>query len=233
MIKDLLGSDSIPPLTRLVMLSAVHFSGKWILPFPEKETRPRPFYRSDGSHVQVQMMANTAKYNYSEFTTPDGEYYDVIELPYEGEELSMLIAAPYEKGVPLSAITDILTSELIAKWKVQMKRATRLLVLPKFSLHSEVDLKKPLGRLGVKDMFSAERADFSRLSSERPLYVSQAFQKIKMEVTESGTRASAGTAAILLARMAPLEIIMDRSFLFMVRHNPTGTLLFLGQVMEP
>ncbi|XP_063302077.1 plasminogen activator inhibitor 1 [Pelobates fuscus] len=233
MIKDLLGSNSIPPLTRLVLLSAVHFHGAWKLPFPEKATRQRPFYRMDGSQVQVSMMANTGKYNYSEFLTPNGEDYDVIELPYEGGELSMLIAAPYEKEVPLSTITNILTPELIQEWKETMKPVTRFLVLPKFSLLSEVDLKAPLERLGVKNMFSAETADFSRLSAERPLYVSQAFQKIKVEVTESGTRAAAATAAILLARMAPLEVIMDRPFLFIIRHNPTGSLLFLGQVMEP
>ncbi|KAM8972539.1 plasminogen activator inhibitor 1 [Pelodytes ibericus] len=233
MIHDLLGSNSLPPLTRLVLLSAVHFNGKWKLPFPEKATHQRPFYRSDGSQVQVSMMANTGKYNYSEFLTPKGEDYDVIELPYEGGELSMLIAAPYEKNVPLSAITDILTPELIQEWKASMKLATRHLVLPKFSLLSEVDLKAPLEHLGITDMFTAETADFSRLSTERPLYVSQAFQKIKVEVTECGTRASSATAAILLARMSPIEVIMDRPFLFIIRHNPTGLLLFIGQVMEP
>ncbi|KAM3927073.1 plasminogen activator inhibitor 1 [Leptodactylus fuscus] len=233
MIKDLMGSKSIPPLTRLVLLNAVHFDGKWILPFPEKDTHERPFYRPDGSQVQVKMMENTAKYNYSELETPEGVYYDVIELPYEGDEVSMLIAAPYEKGVPLSTITDILTPELITQWKNNMRRSTRLLVLPKFSLMSEIDLKSPLQRLGVTDMFSAEKANFSRLSTERPLHVSEAFQKVKVEVTESGTRASAATAAILLARMAPLEVIMDRPFVFIIRHNPTGSLLFMGQVMEP
>ncbi|XP_068130183.1 plasminogen activator inhibitor 1 [Hyperolius riggenbachi] len=233
MIKDFLGSNSIPPLTRLVLLNAVSFDGKWILPFPEKATHSRPFYRSDGSVVQTQMMANTAKYNCSEFETPEGEFYDVIELPYEGDELSMLIAAPYEKHVPLSAITDILTAELVNQWKATMQKATRLLVLPKFSLVSEVDLKAPFQRLGIEDMFSEEKADFSRLSSERPTYVSEAFQKIKIEVTESGTTASAATAAVLLARMAPLEVIVDHPFLFLIRHNPTGALLFMGQVMEP
>ncbi|XP_018422172.1 PREDICTED: plasminogen activator inhibitor 1 [Nanorana parkeri] len=233
MIKDLLGSKTIPPLTRLVLLNAVSFNGKWVLPFPEKATHSRPFYRSDGSEVQTQMMANTGKYNCSEFETPDGEYYDVIELPYEGGELSMLIAAPYEKNVPLSAITDILTPELINQWKANMQKSTRLLVLPKFSLVSEVNLKTPLENLGIEDMFSEEKADFSQLSNERPLYVSEAFQKIKVEVTESGTRAAAATAVVLLARMAPLEVIMDHPFLFLIRHNPTGTLLFMGQVMEP
>lgn len=67
MIKDLLESNSISPLTRLVLLSAVSFNGKWALPFPEKATHSRPFYRSDGSEVQTQMMANTAKYNCSKY----------------------------------------------------------------------------------------------------------------------------------------------------------------------
>ncbi|KAK2497474.1 hypothetical protein MC885_001226, partial [Smutsia gigantea] len=103
----------------------------------------------------------------------------------------------------------------------------------KFSLESEVDLRRPLENLGMTDMFRPNQADFSSLSHQELLYVSQALQKVKIEVNESGTVASSSTAIIVSARMAPEEIIMDRPFLFVVRHNPTGTALFMGQVMEP
>uniref|UniRef100_A0A2K5JL82 Plasminogen activator inhibitor 1 n=1 Tax=Colobus angolensis palliatus TaxID=336983 RepID=A0A2K5JL82_COLAP len=169
----------------------------------------------------------------AEFTTPDGHYYDILELPYHGNTLSMFIAAPYEKQVPLSALTNILSAQLISHWKGNMTKLPRLLVLPKFSLETEVDLRKPLENLGMTDMFRQFQADFTSLSNQEPLHVAQALQKVKIEVNESGTVASSSTAVIVSARMAPEEIIMDRPFLFVVRHNPTGTVLFLGQVMEP
>ncbi|XP_030043783.1 plasminogen activator inhibitor 1 [Microcaecilia unicolor] len=233
MITDFLGENDLNELTRLVLVNAIYFKGMWKMPFPEKATHSRVFHKSDGSTVSALMMAQTAKFNYSEFVTPSGDYYDVIELPYHGETLSMLIAVPFQKEVPLSALTDIIDVELINHWKSRMQKVTRLLVLPKFSLESKVDLKEPLMNLGMTDLFDESLADFTNLCDEQALYVSQALQKVKIEVNESGTKAAASTAAIVYARMAPLEVIMDRPFLFVVRHNPTGSVLFMGQVMEP
>ncbi|XP_004587240.2 plasminogen activator inhibitor 1 [Ochotona princeps] len=232
MISDLLGEGAVDQLTRLVLVNALYFNGQWKTPFPKAGTHRRLFHKSDGSTVSVPMMAQTNKFNYTEFLTPDGHYYDILELPYHGDTLSMLIAAPYQKEVPLSAITNILTAQLISQWKGNMTRVPRLLVLPKFSLESEVDLRGALQNLGMTDMFRLGQADFTRLSNQEPLHVSQALQKVKIEVNESGTVASSSTAIFVTARMAPEEIIMDRPFLFVVRHNPTGTILFLGQVME-
>ncbi|XP_069341843.1 plasminogen activator inhibitor 1 [Eulemur rufifrons] len=233
MISDLLGEGIVDQLTRLVLVNALYFNGHWKTPFPAKGTHQRLFHKSDGSTVSVPMMTQMNKFNYTEFSTPDGHYYDILELPYHGDTLSMFIAAPYEKEVPLSALINILDAQLISQWKGNMTRLPRLLVLPKFSLESEVDLRRPLENLGMTDMFSPGRADFSSLSVQEPLHVSQALQKVKIEVNESGTVASSSTAIVVSARMAPLEIIMDRPFLFVVRHNPTGAVLFMGQVMEP
>ncbi|XP_008830534.1 plasminogen activator inhibitor 1 [Nannospalax galili] len=233
MIKDLLAEGTVDQLTRLVLVNALYFKGQWKTPFAESSTHHRLFHKSDGSTVSVPMMAQTNKFNYTEFTTPEGHYYDILELPYHGETLSMFIAAPYEKDVPLSALTNVLDAELIRQWKGNMTRLPRLLVLPKFSLETEVDLRKPLENLGMTDMFSPAQADFTSLSVQEQLYVSQALQKVKIEVNESGTVASSSTAILVSGRMAPEEIIMDRPFLFVVRHNPTETVLFMGQVMEP
>ncbi|XP_051851917.1 plasminogen activator inhibitor 1 [Antechinus flavipes] len=233
MISNLLPDGAIDQLTKMVFVNALYFKGQWKLPFPAKGTHHRLFHKSDGSTVFVPMMAQTNKFNYTEFLTPSGHYYDIVELPYHGDTLSMFIAAPYEKEVPLSALTNILDAQLINQWKGNMTKLPRLLVLPKFSLESEADLKRPLENLGMKDMFRPGLADFTRLSDKEILYVSQALQKVKIEVNESGTVASSTTAIVVSARMAPQEIIMDRPFLFVVRHNPTGTILFMGQVMEP
>ncbi|XP_008506145.2 plasminogen activator inhibitor 1 [Equus przewalskii] len=233
MISDLLDEGAVDELTRLVLVNALYFNGQWKTPFPESGTHHRLFHKSDGSTASVSMMAQTNKFNYAEFTTPDGHYYDILELPYHGDTLSMFIAAPYEKEVPLSALTNILDAQLISQWKRSMTRVVRLLVLPKFSLESEVDLRRPLENLGMTDMFRPNQADFTSISNQELLHVSQALQKVKIEVTESGTVASSSTGFVASARMAPEEIIMDRPFLFVVRHNPTGTVLFLGQVMEP
>ncbi|XP_037670930.1 plasminogen activator inhibitor 1 [Choloepus didactylus] len=233
MISDLLGEGAVDHLTCLVLVNALYFNGQWKMPFPDSSTHHRLFYKSDGSTVSVPMMAQTNKFNYTEFSTPDGHYYDILELPYHGDTLSMFIAAPYEKEVPLSALSNILDAGLISQWKGNMTRLPRLLVLPKFSLESEIDLRRPLESLGLTDMFRPGWADFTSLTDQESLYVSQALQKVKIEVDESGTVASSSTAVMVSARMAPQEIIMDRPFLFVVRHNPTGTVLFMGQVMEP
>ncbi|CAI5791658.1 Hypothetical predicted protein, partial [Podarcis lilfordi] len=233
MIQDFLPEGTLDHMTRLVLVNAIHFKGLWNLPFPEAATRERLFHKLDGSTLSVPMMEQTAKCNYGEFSSPTGVEYDVIELPYQGETLSMLIAAPFELDTPLSALTNIMDSQLVAEWKRNMTEVTRLLVLPKFSLESEADLRGPLETLGMKDMFDARKANFSSLSDQESLFVAQALQKVKIDVNESGTEASSATAVIIYARMAPLEIVMDRPFLFLVRHNPTGTILFMGQVMEP
>ncbi|XP_054445263.1 plasminogen activator inhibitor 1 [Pteronotus mesoamericanus] len=233
MINDLLGEGAVDQLTRLMLVNALYFNGHWKTPFQEEGTHHRLFHKSDGSTVSVPMMVQTNKFNYTEFSTPDGHYYDILELPYHGDTLSMFIAAPYEKEVPLSALTNVLDAQLISQWKGNMTCLPRLLVLPKFSLESEVNLKRPLENLGMTNMFSPSQADFSSFSDREPLYVSQALQKVKIKVNERGTVASSSTVITVSARMAPEEIIMDRPFLFVVRHNPTGTVLFMGQVMEP
>ncbi|XP_053117721.1 plasminogen activator inhibitor 1 [Hemicordylus capensis] len=233
MIQDFLREGALDQMTRLVLVNAIHFQGRWSLPFPEKATRQRLFHKLGGNTVSVPMMEQYAKFNYGEFSTPEQVEYDVIELPYQGEALSMFVAAPFEREAPLATLSALLSAQLVADWKSNMTGAARLLVLPRFSLESEADLRLPLETLGMKDMFDSSVADFSSLCDRESLFVAQALQKVKIDVHESGTEASSATAAVIYSRMAPLEIVMDRPFLFVLRHNPTGTLLFMGQVMEP
>ncbi|KAH0619383.1 hypothetical protein JD844_015296 [Phrynosoma platyrhinos] len=105
----------------------------------------------------------------------------------------MFIATPFEVEAPLSPLIAIVDARVVAEWKSNMTRVTRLLVLPKFSLESEADLRVPLEALGMTDMFDARKANFSSLSDRESLFVTQALQKVKIEVNESGTEASAAT----------------------------------------
>ncbi|XP_064357179.1 plasminogen activator inhibitor 1 isoform X2 [Dromaius novaehollandiae] len=203
-IRGFLPPGAAGPGTRLLLASAVGFGGSWLRPFPAAATRRRPFHRPDGSAAPAPMMEQTARLRHGEFVTPQGLEYDVAELPYGGGDVSMLVAAPARRHVPLAALAGALDGALVAAWAANMTRATRVLVLPRFSLETAWDLRAPLEAMGVRAVFQPAAADFSALC-----------------------------AAVVYSRMAPPEIRMDRPFLFLVRHNPTGTILFMGQVTDP
>ncbi|XP_051652299.1 plasminogen activator inhibitor 1 [Manacus candei] len=235
--KGLLGSlvppGALGPRTRLVVASAQFLRGGWATPFPPRATRARPFRRADGSDVAVPMMARAGTFRCGEFETPAGVPYSVVEVPYEGGAVSMLLVAPLERDDPIVTLTHLLDGPRVTHWVTNLSPAPRLLVLPRFSLETTWDLRPPLKSLGVLDLFDPEAADFTPLSGEEHLVLGQALQRVRMEVTENGTEVASATAAIVYSRMAPLEIILDRPFLFLIRHGPTGTILFVGQVTEP
>ncbi|XP_023688170.1 plasminogen activator inhibitor 1 [Paramormyrops kingsleyae] len=232
MIPHFLSTDTLTKDTNLVLLNAVHFRGLWKVPFNPRMTQERLFHCANGSSVPVPMMQITQRFSYGDFITEDGVEYDVIEIPYEGDSLSMLIVSPFEKDVPLSAIFKSLEGQRIKQWRNGMRMVRRQLSLPRFTIDSQLDLKPALSRLGLGEIFW-KNADFSGITSEEQLYVSEVLQKVKIEVDEEGTKGSAATGAIIYSRMAVEEITLDRPFLFLIQHKPTGVLLFMGQVNQP
>ncbi|KAF7706391.1 hypothetical protein HF521_019645 [Silurus meridionalis] len=233
MIPDFLQSGMLNDQTRLVLLNALHFHGLWKNPFDPRLTAEGTFHKANGTKVSVSMMRSTQKFNYGEFVTKDGIEYDVIEVPYEGDSLSMIIVSSFERDVPLSILTNELSSTIIKDWRMQFRKVTRELVIPRFSLDTEVDLKSALSKLGLGDIFSQTKADFSHITTEEPLYVSKILQRVKTEVNEEGTKGSSAGGVILYSRMATAEHVLDRPFLFLIQHKPTGAVLFMGQVHEP
>ncbi|XP_062454886.1 plasminogen activator inhibitor 1 isoform X2 [Rhea pennata] len=205
MIRGFLPPGAAGAGTRLLLASGVFFGGSWLQPFPGAATRRRLFRKADGSAAAVPMMEQTAKVRYGEFATAQGLPYAVLELPYAGGAVSMLVAAPARPQAPLPALAAALDSGLVAAWAANMSRVPRVVVLPRFSLETSWDLREPLKALGVRDVFEPEAADFTALSAEEPLFLAQALQKVRIEVNESGTEAAAAT----------------------------GTILFMGQVTEP
>ncbi|XP_048836501.1 glia-derived nexin [Brienomyrus brachyistius] len=220
-----------PAFTRLVVLNSIYFKGLWKSRFQLENTKMRNFHLADGTISKVPMMSQLNVFNIGQAVTPQGLKFKVVELPYHGN-ISMLIALPPEEDVSLSAIIPHVSTTAVQGWvRLLTQRKVRLL-LPRFSAEAEVDLKDPLSALGITNMFSMGKADFKHISAE-PLHVSKALQKAKIEVTEEGTKAAAATTAILLARSSPPWVTVDRPFLFIIRHNPTGTILFMGQMNKP
>uniref|UniRef100_UPI0037E8D227 glia-derived nexin n=1 Tax=Semicossyphus pulcher TaxID=241346 RepID=UPI0037E8D227 len=219
-------------LTRLVAVNSIFFKGLWKSRFQPENTKMRPFYGGDGNTNKVPMMSQLSLFNIGIATTPQGLKYKVIELPYHGGSISMLIVLPMDEDTSLSQVIPHISTATVQSWTPLMHMRKVRLLIPKFTADAEVDLEAPLSALGITDMFSQAEADFSHISAE-PLHVSRALQKAKIVVNEDGTQAAALTTAILLARSSPPWVSVDRPFLFLIRHNPTGTILFMGQINQP
>ncbi|XP_042368485.1 plasminogen activator inhibitor 1 [Plectropomus leopardus] len=232
-IPEFLAPGSLTDETRLVLLNALHFQALWKVPFDPKLTQERMFHCANGSNVPVHMMRLTNRFNYGEFVTADGVDYDVIEVPYEGDSLSMLLVSPFEPEVPLSTLSADVSSQRIKQWRMELRNVKRQLAMPRFTLNSEVDLKTALLNMGLGDMFNLATADFTRITSDERLCVSKVLQRVKIEVNERGTKGAAASAAVMFSRMAVEEITLDRPFLFLIQHKPTGAVLFMGQFNQP
>ncbi|XP_015254743.1 PREDICTED: plasminogen activator inhibitor 1 [Cyprinodon variegatus] len=232
-IPAFLAPGALDDETRLVFLNALHFQRLWKVPFDPKLTQERMFHCANGSSVPVHMMRLTNNFNYGEFVTADGVDYDVIEVPYEGDSLSMLLVSPFEPDVPLSVLSADLSSQRVRQWRSELRNVRRQLAMPRFSLNSEVDLKSTLRKMGLGEIFNLATADFTRITSDERLCVSKVLQKVKMEVNERGTEGASATVAVMFSRMAVQEITLDRPFLFLIQHKHTGALLFMGQFNHP
>ncbi|MED6242897.1 hypothetical protein ATANTOWER_011456 [Ataeniobius toweri] len=232
-IPEFLAAGSLDYETRLVFLNALHFQRLWKVPFDPKLTQERMFHCANGSTVPVHMMRLTNHFSYAEFVTADGVDYYVIEVPYEGSSLSMLLVSPFEPEIPLSALNADLSSQKIQHWRSELRNVRRELAMPRFSLNSEVNLKSALLKIGLGGMFNLASADFTRITSDERLCVSKVLQRVKIEVDERGTKGASATAAVMFSRMAIQEITLDRPFLFLIQHKHTGAVFFMGQFSHP
>ncbi|XP_077598624.1 plasminogen activator inhibitor 1 [Stigmatopora nigra] len=232
-VPALLAPGSLSHETRLVLLDALHFRGLWKVPFDPRLTRRRIFRAANGSATPVDMMTLTGRFNYGEFSTADGEDYDVVELPYRGHTLSVFLASPFRADTPLSALAADLGGRGTRRWTAQLGSVRRQLSVPRFAVDSELSLKTALTHAGLANIFNAATADFGRVAAHERLCVSDVLQTLKFEVDERGTEGAAATAAVTYSRMAVEELTLDGPFLFLVRHKATGAILFMGQLNHP
>jgi serine protease inhibitor len=231
-IKDILPPGSVDSMTRLVLANAIYFKGAWAVPFRVAETRPQPFHVSASSQVQVPMMHHTESVRYME-----DESLQAVELPYSGNELSMMILLPRRMD-GCAELENRLTPSLLSQSLAQMKAQKVEIFLPKFKEQSGFELKAALAKMGMADAFGS-KADFSGMDGSRQLFISGIFHKAWVEVNEAGTEAAAATAttvrAMSIARpLAPPPVFRaDHPFIFLIRDTRSWSILFLGRLAEP
>jgi serine protease inhibitor len=267
-IRDLVPPDALGELTRLVVVNAIYFKGEWSEPFPERDTKPLPFLLADGGTSEIDMMSawlESASYAAFEadgtfFETPrevppdlaedegpvrypgDGGFC-MVELPYKGGRLSMVLIAPNRRdGLP--DLEEALTPAAVEQWIDRLEPRQVDVVVPRFQLQTCYEMTNALQALGMVRAFNDPRerdgAQFTAMTTStdpaEQLYVSAVLHKAFLEVNERGTEAAAATVVGAVAAGAPLSVPFvpafraDRPFVFMIRDTPTGAILFLGRM---
>jgi serpin B len=228
-IKDLIPEGVINTLTRLVLVNAIYFDAAWSSPFDAEFTKEAEFSLLDGSTVEVPMMNQTQFYNYS-----NGEDFQAIELPYRGYEMSMVILHPEPQA--FGSFEGSLAAERLEEIVGELERTNVDISLPKFQFDMDLPLAQVLQELGMVDAFEFGPADFSGMDGTRELYLQDVLHKAFVSVDEEGTEAAAATAVVVgvtSAPMEPIQVKIDSPFIFLIRDMETGSILFLGRVLNP
>jgi serine protease inhibitor len=231
-IRGLLGPRTVDSLTRLVLVNAAYFCGRWADPFDPKSTQPGAFSRLDGSTVQVPMMYSRPGTAFSQ-----GAAYDAVELRYVGRRMAMDIVMP--KAESFAAFESGLTGASFESIVHGMQSDVIDLAMPRFSLAGvSTSLKELLEALGMSLAFDPLQADFSAIATppDGRLYLSDVLHQASVTVNEQGTEAAAASAAVdgvFAARPPDIVITIDHPFFFVLRDVPTGVILFAGRVMDP
>uniref|UniRef100_A0A671S543 Serpin B6 n=1 Tax=Sinocyclocheilus anshuiensis TaxID=1608454 RepID=A0A671S543_9TELE len=224
-IKDLLPQGSIDAMTRLVLVNAIYFKGNWEKKFPKEAT-------SDG-----QFKLNKYFVYFPLALIPEMNS-QVLELPYVGKNLSMLIILPEEiedETTGLQKLEKALTYEKLMEWTKpsKMRRQEVEVSLPRFKMEETYDMKSLLISMGMEDVFDGQKVNLSGMSPNNDLVVSKVIHKAFVEVNEEGTEAAAATGAVIAIRSFAQMFIADHPFLFFIRHNPSNSILFYGCFCSP
>ncbi|MFE4516789.1 serpin family protein [Kitasatospora sp. NPDC056783] len=233
-IKDLFAPDAITSDTRLVLTDALYLKADWASAFKPAQTADRPFHKPDGSTPAVPTMGQSGSFRYADGSGGIvGEPWQAVELPYAGGRLAMDLIVPaqggftaFAKGLDQPQLDRILGA--LAERPVDLR-------LPRFHFDTSEELTPVLRSLGVRSVF--DHADLGGIAKD-PLAVSTVVQKATIEVAEEGTVAAAGSGLGIAAAAAPIadgpvQLHIDRPFLFLIRDTRGGAPLFLGQVTDP
>jgi len=230
-IKDLIAPGVLKPNTRMVLANAIYFKAAWQNPFGKAATQDGPFTLGDGKTVQTPLMREKKRLTYFEDDT-----LQAVQLPYVRDQLSMLVLVPRKPdGLPA------LEKQLSAKMFVDITAAAKLrlvdLTLPRFKTTAHFSLADTLAGMGMAEAFSDD-ANFSGMTGDQTLYISAVEHQAFVNVDEEGTEAAAATAGVMAGKGAPrpedaVTVKVDRPFFFLVRHNATGAIVFMGRVTNP
>jgi len=234
-ITDLISAKAITPQTRLVLTDAVYFNARWATDFDEAASKPGVFHVAPGQDVTVRMMHAMGQYSMTR-----GEGMEMLELPYRYDDASLLIILPDEAN-GLAAVESELSAEKLSYWLEYEQRFNVAMSIPAFKTGSDLHLAKVLQALGMKRAFMPLQADLSLIADDnvRPLYVADVVHKAFIDVHEKGTEAAAATAtemdlaAGIEPPMEDVTFVADHPFIYVVRANGSGDILFMGRVENP
>ncbi len=230
-IEDMLSSDDISPGTVLILSNAIYFKGSWLTQFNVEDTKDRDFEMTPNNKIQVPTMVlkdSKELFNYTET-----EDLQILELPYKGNAVSMIIFLPKENDI--TSVNQKFTSENLATWMDSMYPTVVDIYLPKFTFKTDYNLKNMLIDIGLDIAFSSN-ADFSGMNGYGGLFIEKVLHKAFVEINEEGTEAAAATTVHVMesAMPEPPEIFnADHAFTFLIQHKETGTILFMGSVSNP
>ena len=239
-IRDLIPGGALDKTTRLVLANALYLKAPWASEFSDNATHPEPFHVRAGTPVDVPMMRKTDK----QFGYAKREGFTAVSLPYAGGDLQFLVLLPDDID-GLRGLESKLSGDMLAGCAKLEKRDVDL-YLPKFKLEPPtITLAKQFEALGMKTAFDQPKgsANFDKIAPRTPddyLYISQIFHKTFIAVDEKGTEAAAATAVAMLTATGfrsppppPIEVKVDRPFVYAIQHVPSGICLFLGRVTDP
>jgi len=239
-IRDLIPGGALDKTTRLVLANALYLKAPWASEFSENATQPEPFHVRGGTPTDVPTMQKRS--DHFGYAKRDG--YTTVSLPYAGNDLQFLVLLPDEVN-GLRAVESKLSGELLAECAKLQTRDVDL-HLPKFKLEPPtITLAEKFEALGMKTAFDKPQgsANFDKMAPRKPnnyLYISQIFHKTFIAVDEKGTEAAAATAVAMMAGTAlrsppppPIEVKVDRPFVYAIQHVSSGVCLFLGRVTDP
>jgi serpin B len=227
-IKELLKKGAVTGDTRLVLTNAIYFKGDWASQFKKDRTRDEDFRLTAAKVVKVPLMHQKGEFRYHE-----GPALQVLEMPYVGKDLRMVVLLP-RKVDALPALEKDLTPANLSRWLGALRTQEVNVSLPRFKMTWGQDLKSALAELGMTSAFG-RGADFSGIDGTRRLYISAVIHKAFVEVNEQGTEAAAATAVVIEPRSARItpDFRADHPFLFLIHDTRSGSVLFLGRVVNP
>jgi serpin B len=230
-ITGLIQPGALDPATRLVLANAIYFKGRWAREFNKRNTTQASFSVTPSRKIEAPLMHLTADFKYAEV-----EGVQLLELPYAGDDLVMVVLLPRESD-GLTSLEGRLNEQTLGRWRAQSREQKVEVFFPKFKLTTQFNLAQPLVEMGLSDAFS-RRADFSGMDGERDLLISTVVHKAFVEVNEEGTEAAAATGTIMrsmaIVQRPPIPTFRaDHPFLFLIHDRHSGAILFLGRVADP
>jgi serpin B len=228
-IKDLIKPNVLDRMTRMVLVNAIYFNGKWENPFKEEDTFKDKFYIYSKCETQTEFMYQELSLKYHE-----DDIAQVVEIPYSGKSLSMMVILPKER-YGMEKLENYLDAELYENYNKSLSKYKVKLTFPKFEIKDEYELNDPLKDMGMKSAFG-EGADFSGMTGSKDLFINNVVHKTYVKVNEEGTEAAAATGVVMRKTSAIMEVKefkANHPFIFVIKDNKNDTILFMGRIMNP